>query len=621
VEQRLARKDFFLFACLALLLAMIVLAMYMVDRQWAKMAEIERAMNEQATALQDLVRRVGTGVPSDNLGFTSGAESQRAIPRAFRRAYRATRMRGYAAGDWLVSPFAAGLKTLTPLISSDAYAAEVQAYVLESLLSRNPETLAWQGLIAKDHGWKISEDGLTITFYMRPGLRFSDGQPMDASDVKFSFDFLMDRRIAAPRQRAYFQKIESVKALGPYEVQFKFKEPYFDSLALAGGMYIMPKHFYARYLKRPQTFNQSTGLLMGSGPYRLQDPEGWSPDEGIVELERNPYYWGLILPPFDSLLWKVIENDSARLTSFRNGEVDLYGARPQEYQILLEDTGLETRTKNLEYMSPTAGYSYIGWNQRRNGQPTVFADRRVRQAMTYLTDRKRIVEEIMLGYAEIAVSPFSPRSPQHDDSVRPHAYDLQKAKELLAAAGYKDRDGNGVIETAAGKPFRFELVYYQDNEVTQRIVLFLRDLYARAGVLMIPKPTEWSVMIDLLQRQDFDAITLGWTSGVEIDIFQMFHGSQTVPGGDNFVNYENERLDRVIEEARATVDESARMPLWHQAERILYRDQPYTFLMRAQSLVFIDDRIRNVQVTKLGLNKDILPVEWFVPVAEQKYTN
>ncbi len=625
MEQHFTVKDFFLFSFLGLLLVMIVLAMYMVDRQWTMMAQMQRTMEEQVVSLRDLrdlMRTFETGVRSGTISASAAsAANEENLPDAFERAYRATQMEGYAIGDWLISPFGTGLKTITPLISSDAYAAEVQAYVLESLLSRNPDTLEWEGFIAEDDGWTVSNDGLTITFRMREGLTFSDGHPMDAGDVAFTFDFIMNEKIAAPRQRAYFQKIESVQATGKYEVVFQFKEPYFESLALAGSMPILPEHFYKRYLEQPLIFNQSKGLLMGSGPYRLQDPEGWTPDAGIVELERNPYYWGPITPPFETLLWNIIENDSARLTTFRNGDIDLYGARPREYQKLLDDTGLMRRTQNLDYMSPTAGYSYIGWNQERNGRPTLFADKRVRQAMTYLTDRQRIVEEIMLGYAEVAVSPFSPRSPQHDKSLEPREYNLEKAKQLLSEAGYQDRDGDGVIENADGKPFKFELVYFQDNPDTQRIVLFLRDLYAQAGILMMPKPTEWSVMIDLLEHKDFDAITLGWTSGVEIDIFQMFHSSQTVPGGDNFINYKNPRLDAVIEKARSTIDEEARMPLWHTAERILYEDQPYTFLMRSKSLVFIDDRIHNVQTTRLGLNKDILPVEWFVPAGMQKYTN
>lgn len=622
MERRFTAKDLSLFAFLTLLLIFILLAMYMVDRQWEKMAQMQQTMSQQAadlrglrTAVQSLDQRIGSGAV-----VAGGAASQGAtagVPPAFERAYRATQMPGYHEGDWLVQAFGNDIKTITPLVSTDAYAAEIQAFVQESLLIRNPQTLKWEGLIAKD--WTVSSDGLTFTFHLRHNVQFSDGRPLDAGDVAFTFKFIMDPSIAAPRERAYYDKIKSVTATSKYTVVFKFKEPYFDALSLAGGMAIMPKHFYAPYLKKPEKFNQSKGLLLGSGPYRLKDPKGWSPDQGMVELERNPLYWGPILPPFKRLLWKVIENDSARLTTFRNGDIDTYGARPREYKDLVKDKKLAARTQHLEYMSPTAGYTYIGWNEMRDGKPTRFADRRVRLAMTYLSDRARIIKDIYLGYAEPAVSPFSARSRQHDPALQPRPYNLQKAEELLKEAGYTKR--NGVLVDKHGKPFEFSLVFFQDSEDTKRMVLLLKDLYARAGIIMHPKPTEWSVMLSLINKKDFDAITLGWTSGVETDIYQIFHSSQMVAGGDDFVNYKNLKLDKLIEEARSTVNEDKRMPLWQKCEQILYKDQPYTFLMRRKSLVFIDKRFHNVQVTKLGLNGDILPVEWFVPLKLQKYTH
>jgi len=630
MERRFTVKDFSNFIFLSLLAVMILLTMYMVDRQWNKMAQMERVMQEQADSMRELRtlvrsvdKRVHSGsfnvAVSGSMGAGGVPEVKDDFPAAFRRAKLAVEQPDYHEGDWHVQAFGVSLKTITPLVSSDVYASNVQNYVQESLLTRDPDTLEWIGLIAD--GWEVSEDGLKITFKLRDNVVFSDGQPLTSDDVVFTFDFIMNQTISAPRERAYFEKMKSVIALDKYSVVFEFKEPYFNALSLSGGMAIMPRHFYEPYLKAPETFNESKGLLLGSGPYRLRDPKGWTPDLGMVELERNPRYWGPVLPAFDRLLWKVIENDSARLTTFRNGEIDIYGARPIEYKKLLKDEHLTTRAKNFEYMSPTAGYSYIGWNQGSADKPSRFADKRVRQAMTYLTDRERVIKEIMLGYGEIAISPFSPRSHQHNKSLTPRSYDPGKAKVLLKEAGYEDRNGDSVLEDANGEPFEFGLVYFQGNEDTKRMVLFLKDLYAGAGILLQPKPTEWSVMIDLLDKRNFDAIMLGWSSGVETDIYQMFHSSRTEDGGDNFVGNKSPELDKLIDEARATVDEAKRMPLWQQAEAIMYDDQPYTFLMRRKALKFIDRRIHNIAQTKLGLNASFVPVEWYVPLALQKYSD
>jgi len=599
---------------------LLLLVMVQVDRQWDRLTGMEDLMREQSQDLRSLrtsLQRVERELAAGDFALARGERPSEVFPAAFERARQATEQPDYAPGDWLVQAFPTGLATLTPFVSSDAYASEVQSYVLESLLQRNPDTLEWEGLLAQS--WEFSDDGMALTFRLRPGLRFSDGEALTAHDVAFTFRFVMDERIAAPRSRAYLEKLESVEALDDLTAVFTFAEPYFNALQLAGGLEVLPEHFYSRYLDDPETFNQSRGILLGSGPYRLANPLTWTPDSGRVELERNPRYWGPVDPTFERLVWRVIQNDSARLTTFRNGEIDVYGARPREYARLRDDEALRERAEAHEYMSPTAGYAYLAWNQERDGKPTRFADRRVRLAMSYLTDVQRVIDEVMLGYAEPAVSPFSPRSQQHDPEHAPIPYDVERAQALLAEAGYRERNRDGILVNEAGEPFSFDLVFFQDNEDTRRMVLFLRDIYARAGIQLRPRPTEWSVMLDLLNRKDFDAITLAWTSGVETDIFQMFHSTQTVAGGDNFINYRNPDLDRAIEAARGEVDEEARMALWREAERILYEDQPYTFLMRRQTLAFIDRRIRNLQQTQLGLNLGAIPIEIYVPAASQRY--
>ncbi len=645
MQKRFTSKDFILYTFLIIIVLLILLAMYQVDRQWDKLNKLEQSFSAQSKDIGNLrssISGLSKKIEEDVVLAMDRASDDRAkarqqnntqnsipsnqnkhpgIPKSFQRAYQATQKSDYASGDWKINAFGSTLKTLTPLVSNEADASSVHNYVLESLLTRNPDTLEWSGMLAKD--WQISDDGLTITFQLRKDIVFSDGEPMTAEDVVFSFDFTNNSAIKAPAQQAYFEPIESVTAKAKYEVVFKFKRPYFEALGMAGGMEILPKHFYQEYntKEKAEEFNTSKGILMGTGPYHLADPKGWSPDSGGVELLRNNRYWGAVSPPYDKIVWRVIENPSARLTTYRNGDLDGYGARPLEYEKLKQDKQIKevTGDNHFEYMAPTAGYSYIAWNELKDGTPTRFADKKVRQAMTYLTDREKIIKDIYLGYAEVAISPFSPRSKQHDKKLKARKADLNKARALLKEAGYEDRNGDGLLEDKEGKDFEFELVYAQSNEDTGRMVLLLKDMYARAGVKLIPKPTEWPVMLEMLNKKTFDAITLGWTSGLETDIYQMFHSSQAKTDGNNFISYKSAELDKIIEKARTIVDEDKRMPVWRKAEGIFYEDQPYTFLMRRKSLVFINKRFKNLLMTGLGLNSSFVPIETYVPKNEQKY--
>jgi len=269
------------------------------------------------------------------------------------------------------------------------------------------------------------------------------------------------------------------------------------------------------------------------------------------------------------------------------------------------------------------GYTYIAWNQKRDGKPTIFADKRVRQAMTMLTDRERICQEVMLGYATVASGPFANQSKQNDPAIKPWPYDPQRAKALLREAGFEDRDGDGVLESKSGEPLRFKLSYPSSSEVYTRVVLFLKDSYAKGGVALEPDPQDWPIIVKKLRQRDFDAISLAWTGGVETDIYQMFHSSQINDQGDNMMSYEDPKLDQAMEKARSTVKEDQRMPYWQECHRILHDDQPYTFLVRRKALVFMDNRIKNVEETKLGLNyvsQQVMPIAWFVPKNQQKWS-
>jgi peptide/nickel transport system substrate-binding protein len=642
METRFGVKDFVLYALIVGLGLLFVLGRQQYDRQYVKIQQLVDLSSEQGKDLADLRRQVERGLraaPAAGPVATTGPAGD----DPFARIRAAEAMPGYASGDWLVDS-GPNTNKLTPLVSFDTFAADVHSHVLQSLVQRDPVTLEYSGLLAlpgwaaEDHvadyhafvdprvakGAKaedVAKDPacpcpIRITFHVRPNVTFSDGVPLTADDVAWSFDWIMNPAVAAPRERSALDKIRRAVRTGPDAVTFEFATPYFDAVGLAGGMQVMPRHFYQRYT--PAQFNASTGLLMGSGPYKLADDpvaNEWKPGRQ-VELVRNDHYWGEP-PGLNRLVYRIITVDLARLTAFTNGELDQMLATPDQYQSLLDNADVAKRAAHYEYDTATSPYYYIGWNERRDGKPTHFADRRVRLALTLLTDRERICREVMRGLATVATGPFNRLGKQADPNVQPWPYDVDRAKALLKEAGYV-QDGSGTLRGPDGQPFTIHMMYRTGSPTWDRLVLTLRDSYAAAGIAVEPEKLDWSVFKPKIDKRDFDAIAVGWSVGVEDDIYQMFDTAQIGDEGDNALSYSNPELDKLIQRARETLDPAVRMPLWHKCHDILHDDQPYTFLYTRKSTVFIANRIKNVQLLPLGLNA---LDEWFVPAGQQKYTH
>ncbi len=599
---------------LVLLLAILAglwLLLKQRDRHWELMQSIDDKLGRQSQDLGKIARALERGavaMPS----ATNAAPG--ATFTSHDRLARAHAVPGFTLGDWVIDVFASTVGKLTPMLAGDVGASVVSGYVLESLADRDPDTLAWSPLVATR--WDVSDDGLTIRFELNPAARFSDGEPLTSKDVVFSYDLIMNPRIDAPRQRVYYSMIESVVADGPHVVTFKLREPYFLGFNICAGLEVLPAHWYGQFTE--DQINKSTGFLVGSGPYRLAEkPEDWKPGEGKIELVRNENFWGPE-PALDRVVFRIIEDGNARLASFRNGEIDRLGLEAEQFVKLKDDAQLLDKAKLYRFASPAAGYRFIGWNQQRDGKPTPFADKRVRRAMTMLVNRQEIADVIEAKLATVASGPFHPLGDQRDPSIEPLPYDPAAAMALLKQAGYEDRDKDGVVESAEGKPLRFKLVYPSSSASYQQMAFYLRDAYASAGVVLEADPLEWTILQQRLDSREFDAITLGWGGSVESDLKQIYHSDSIEAGGDNFISYRSPELDRIIDQARSTVDEAERLKLWQAAHRILHEDQPYTYIINRDAVAFVNKRFENVIVTKLGLNS---AQEWFVPESQQRYTN
>jgi peptide/nickel transport system substrate-binding protein len=621
MENRFGLKDLAHLLLTCVLIVVVLLAMKQYDRQWDILDEIKKQGSDQTRELVAIRKALVSGVPvaARAGGQTSTASARPAEGESdpFVHVRAAQKNPDYATGDWHVDNLPAQVAKLTPLVATDLYQRIVENKVMESLVFYDPATLDSTPLLARSY--QISPDGKTITFQLREGVTFSDGDPFDADDVVFTFEWIRNPKVAAPRERSTLELLDTVTKKGQYEVVFTFKEPYYNSVNVVGTQPLLAKHFYGKFT--PEKFNLHLGLLIGTGPYKLKDPEYWRPGTKI-ELYRNDLYWG---EPgaFNRIIYNEVTNQVAAQTMFRNGDLDRYPAQPDEHVEMLKDQQLVARTKHFAFLPPTGGYQYICWNQKYKGQTTPFADKRVRQAMTMLIDRGRIADDVYRGYAVIADGPFEPGSEQSDPSIKPLPYNPDAAKALLAQAGYADRNGDGVLEGPDGKPFRFSFTYTTSNPQYERAVFLIKDTLARAGIAVDLDPQEWPILSQRLHNRDFQVITLRWGGGdPEGDIRQMFHSSQIGDNGDNFMSYTNPQLDAAIDKARTTIDKDARMKLWRECHRILHEDQPYTFVICAKYLYWFDNRIQNVKEDKIGLNYfhyNLAPIPWYVPAAKQKY--
>ncbi len=514
---------------------------------------------------------------------------------------------GFQEGGEFTDLFEAQPAKITPFLGSDVYATRVCNRVCDSLGAYDPTTLRFVGTLAD--AWQQDPEGLWIRVHIRPDARFSDGEQVTAEDVRWTFkDFIFNPSIEAERTRSTLDQIEEVKVLGPKTVEFVFNKALSFNMVSALGNYILPKHFYEKF--EPAQLNSSTGLLMGSGPFRLErlDPSAqWSPGQDIV-LVRNENHWGP-RSPLDKVRFKVVNDDLARLVAYTNGEGDQTLPTSPQFVSKTKEPDWDKNNQSLSWINMRSGYSFIAWNQGpRNGKPTPFGDKRVRQGLTLCLDREQMIRDIWEGIGVVAKGSVNPESPASDPKLKPWPFDPVKGKALLAEAGWKDRNGDGILENEKGEPFRIEFTRASGGEIYERISNFLKSSYSKVGIQVDTKVVDWSIMQEITKSRDYDALMMGWSaSAPESDPRQIFHSESIKEGGDNFVQWRSAEADQLIDKIRLTLEYDARMQIWHEFEATLHDEQPYTFIRVAPWLRFVKKTIGNVHPYKTALE----PWEFF----------
>ena len=510
-------------------------------------------------------------------------------------------------GGELISPLAADAPNFNPLTVNEASASTILGLCSSSLAERDWQNPAvFKPMLAES--WEISADHLVYTIKLRRNAMWQEyvcpdsgktvpAREIVADDFVFAVEAMRNSDVDCASRRSYYKDLETVEARGKYELIVRWKRAYYGSLESTLALTPMQREYYSQNGKFDgKKFNNDhkrNRTIISSGPYLL---ERWDRDRKI-RLRRNPRFFGVALgiaPPVEVREFQIIKHPNTQLQALLGGKLNMMGLSAEQWVRRAGEAKFKDGSiSRFRYSGD--GYNYIGYNAAVH----CFRDRETRLALTLLIDRERILQEVLHGCGKLANGPFAPGSVYADKNLVPHKYDIARAKKLLANAGWKDVDGDGILERD-GKKFEFTMLQISGSATQARILPMIKEFFAAAGIDMKLQTVEWSVYIERLTSRNFEACNLGWTGSIDPDPYQIFHSSQ-INDGDNFVGYKNPEVDRLIVALRGEFDLNKRIAICHQIERHLYNDQPYTFMFYPDQLVALESRYRNVRLFPRGL--------------------
>jgi ABC-type transport system substrate-binding protein len=398
-----------------------------------------------------------------------------------------------------------------------------------------------------------------ILFWIRRGVRWHDGKPFTARDVEFTYKALVDEQIASPRRSSY-ELVRAVVVEDDHRVRVIYRKPFSPALS-SWTMGMLPRHILEGKDSKwwAANFNRSP---VGTGPYRFDE---WKSGQ-YVRLRRNEDYWQG-KPHLDFVTVRVIPDPVSLRLLFETGELDFWGVEAHANKKFLNHPRYEV------FSRLATGYHYIGWNLKR----PLFQDVRVRRALAHAVNVPQMVQYIVHGQGEQSTGPFPPQMGYASQDIQLYEYDPDKARALLAAAGWKPGE-DGILRNN-GKRFEFTLITNHANEIRKDIATLVQNDLRRIGIEVQVQLYEWAVFTSqYIRKQDFDACVLGWALGYSPDQYQLWHSSQAEPGKLNHCSYQNPEVDRLLELVRSEYDPQRVKQLTRKLHRILYEDQPYLFL-------------------------------------------
>lgn len=504
---------------------------------------------------------------------------------------------GPTYGDILVDGSIGDASNLIPLLATDSTSHDIAAMIYNGLVKYDKD-LNIVGDLADS--WDVSPDGLVITFHLRKTVRWHDGHPFTANDVFFTYKTTIDPKTPT----AYagdFLRVKKAEVLNPHTFRVTYDRPFAPALS-SWSVAILPRHLL---LGKDISKSPLSRHPVGTGPYKFKE---WVNGQKIVLLSNHDYFEGRAY--IDGYIMRIIPDMATMFLELRAGSLDRMGLTPLQYTRQTESNLFRENFRKYRYLS--FSYTYLGYNLKK----PLFADKRVRQAISYAINKEEIIQGILLGLGKPATGPFKPGTWAYNQNVTTFSYNPRKSRELLAEAGWKDTKANGVLEKD-GQPFIFEIITNQGNEVRAKCAEIIQKRLAEIGITVKIRVLEWAAFVnDFINKRKFDATILGWTIPLDPDLYDVWHSSKIAPEELNFISYKNSEVDLLLEKGRSTFDQKERKKYYDRIQEILAEEQPYTFLYVPDALPIINARFRGITPAPLGIGYNF--IRWHVPKGEQK---
>ena len=487
---------------------------------------------------------------------------------------------------------------LIPPLASDSASSDINnhLYVAPLRYNKDIELEKWAA-----QELDIRDEGKRIYIRLRPGIRWFDGEELTADDVLFTYELMVDPETPTAYAQDYLA-IAEFNVLDRYAFEVVYDQPFARSL-VTWALPVLPRHVLegenllsTRYSRNP----------VGSGPYRLHR---WDAGRQVILRANEDYFEGR--PNIDEIVYRIVPDLATMFLELKSGNLDMMSLTPQQHLFQTIDEYWQDNFQKFSYLA--SGYTYLGYNLKH----PFFADVRVRQALAHAVDKEEIVQGVLLGEGVPTIGPYVPGTWVYNEEIEDYPFDPERALEILAELGW-EMNRNGVLEKD-GIPFEFTILTNQGNDLRVRTATILQYRLSQVGIKTRIRTVEWATFIrEFVDKGRFDAILLGWNTPQDPDMYNVWHSSQAVENGLNFIHFKNDRVDELLEIGRRSFDHDIRRNAYLEIQEILHYEQPYMFLFVPNALPIVQGRFMGIEPAPAGIMYNFK--DWWVPDDLQRFS-